>query len=96
MNVHGFAKLGPAGRRALVGAVMDGALMRQAGATFGVSPATAHRWWSRWRQASEPQRCSLACLADRSSRQHRSPRLLALGEQQRICATRKRSQWVRA
>jgi transposase InsO family protein len=93
MNVHGNAKLGPAGRRALVAAVERGASLREAAARFGVSPATAHRWWVRWRQASEPQRCSLACLADRSSRPHRSPRLLAVSEQQRICAARRRSQW---
>ena len=93
MNVHGNAKLGPAGRRALVGLVERGATLREAAASCGVSPATAYRWWSRWRQASEPQRCSLACLADRSSRPHRSPRVLAPSEQQRICTVRQRSQW---
>jgi transposase InsO family protein len=93
MNVHGNAKLGPAGRRALVSAVQGGASMREAAALFGVSPATVHRWWSRWRQASEPQRSSLACLADRSSRPRHSPRCLSAREQQRICAARRRSGW---
>ena len=93
MNVHGNAKLGPAGRRSLVGAVERGASLRQAAAMYGVSPATAHRWWSRWRQASEPMRSSLACLADRSSRPGRSPRCLSAAAQQRICAARRRTGW---
>ena len=93
MNVHGNAKLGPAGRRALVEAVERGASLRQAAAGFGVSPATAHRWWTRWRQASEPQRCSLACLADRSSRPHLTPRVLSSGAQARICSARRRTGW---
>src|SRR5437764_3198662 len=93
MNVHGNARLGPAGRRALVGAVESGASLRKAAACFGVSPATAHRWWVRWRQASERQRDSLACLCDRSSRPHRSPRLLSAAEQERICSVRQRTGW---
>ena len=93
MNVHGNAKLGPAGRRALVEAVGRGASLREAAARFGVSPATAHRWWWRWRQASEQQRSSFACLADRSSRPHRSPRGLSMLEQERICRARRRSGW---
>ena len=93
MNVHGNAKLGPAGRRSLVGVVEGGVSMREAAAMFGVSPATVHRWWVRWRQASERQRGSLACLADRSSRPHRSPGLLSPEAQARICAVRRRSGW---
>jgi transposase InsO family protein len=93
MNVHGNAKFGPAGRRALVGAIERGASLRQAAVRFGVSPATAHWWWTRWRQASERQRCSLACLADRSSRPHRSPRRLSVAAERRICAARRRTGW---
>jgi transposase InsO family protein len=93
MNVHGNAKLGPAGRHGLVVAVEKGASLRAAAAAYGVSAATAHRWWSRWRQASEPQRSSLVCLADRSSRPRRSPRCLSVVEQQRICAARRRTGW---
>ena len=93
MIVHGNAKLGPAGRRALVGAVERGGSLRAAAAAHGVSAATAHRWWMRWRQASERQRCSLACLADRSSRPHRSPRRLSAGAEARICAARRRTGW---
>jgi transposase InsO family protein len=93
MNVHGNAKLGPAGRKALVESVQRGASMRVAAAMFGVAPATAHRWWVRWRQASEPQRRSLACLCDRSSRPRYSPRQLALTDQERICGARRRTGW---
>jgi transposase InsO family protein len=93
MRVHGNAKLGPAGRRALVLRVEAGASLREAAAWCGVSPATAHRWWVRWRQASEPERSSLACLCDRSSRPRHSPRLLAVAEQQRICQARQQTGW---
>jgi transposase InsO family protein len=93
MNVHGNAKLGPAGRRALVDSVEQGASLRLAAARFGVSVATAHRWWSRWRQASEHQRVSLACLADRSSRPLHSPRRLSAAAERRICAARRRTGW---
>jgi transposase InsO family protein len=93
MNVHGNAKLGPAGRRALVDAIDRGASLREAAAGFGVSPATAHRWWRRWWQASERERSSLACLCDRSSRPRSSPRLLSISEQQRICRARLRTGW---
>ena len=93
MQVHANAKLGLAGRRELVRTVEGGASLRVAAAAFGVAPATAHRWCSRWRQASEPERSSLACLKDRSSRPRCSPRLLTSAEQERICATRRRTSW---
>ena len=53
MYLHANAKLGLAGRLALVRAIEDGLSLRAAAAAFGVSPATAHRWWHRWRDASE-------------------------------------------
>jgi transposase InsO family protein len=93
MQVHANAKLGLAGRRELVRVVEGGASLRVAAAMFGVAPATAHRWFSRWRQASEPERSSLACLCDRSSRPRHSPRLLTSAEQERICAARRRTSW---
>jgi hypothetical protein len=41
--LHANAKLGLAGRLALVRAIEDGCSLKQA-ACFSVSPATAHRW----------------------------------------------------
>ena len=91
MRVHANAKLGPAGRLALVNFVGDGVSLRAAARACGVSVATAHRWWHRWLEASEQQRCSGAWAADRSSRPRRCPRLLAAEEQQRICEARQRT-----
>src|SRR6266487_2017889 len=59
MTLHRNAKLGLAGRLALVQAIEGGMSMKAAAAAFSVSPATAHRWWHRWREASEPARSSL-------------------------------------
>jgi transposase InsO family protein len=47
----------------------------------------------RWSEATSEQRRSLACLEDRSSRPHRSPRLLPATEQARICLVRRRTGW---
>ena len=48
MDLHANAKLGLAGRRELVLAIEGGMSLKAAAAAFGVSPATAHRWWHRW------------------------------------------------
>ncbi len=93
MYLHANAKLGLAGRFALVGAVEDGMSLRRAAACFSVSPATAHRWWHRWLEAGEEARRSLSCLLDRSSRPHRSPRQLAPELAERICACRRETGW---
>jgi transposase InsO family protein len=93
MGLHRNARLGLAGRRALVGDVELGLSCRQAAKRRGVSPTTACKWWRRWSEATLEQRRSLVCLEDRSSRPHRSPRLLPAGEQERICAARRRSGW---
>jgi transposase InsO family protein len=93
MYLHANAKLGLAGRFALVRAIEGGLSLRAAAATFAVSPATAHRWWHRWLDASEELRESLACLLDRSSRPHRSPGLLPEELQRRICACRLQTGW---
>jgi transposase InsO family protein len=89
MYLHANAKLGLAGRLALVSAIEGGISLRAAAAVFSVSPATAHRWWHRWldggRQAS--------ALLDRSSRPKRSPRLLAVELQERICDCRRQTGW---
>jgi len=91
MRLHRNAKLGLAGRYALVKTVEEGCSMREAARRHGVSPATACVWSARWRSASAEERRTLSCLFDRSSRPHRSPRLLPASLQERICAERRRS-----
>ena len=93
MQIHGRAKLGPAGRLALCEAIERGMTFRQAAAALSVSPATAHRWWHRYRVASPAERHSLGWAADRSSRPYRSPRLLSAPEQERICQARRHTGW---
>jgi transposase InsO family protein len=89
MYLHANAKLGLAGRVALVAAVEGGLSLKAAAAAFSVSPATVHRWWHRWRDGGRrPQ-----ALLDRSSRPQRSPRLLATELQERICACRRKTGW---
>src|SRR5438874_1411674 len=93
MSNHRNAKLGLAGRLALVRAIEDGMPLKQAAACFSVSPATAHRWWHRWLEATVEARATLACLFDRSSRPHRSPRQLAPELAEAICACREQTGW---
>jgi transposase len=93
MGLHRNARLGLAGRRALVADVEAGLSCREAARRRGVSPTTACKWWRRWSAATVEQRSSLSCLEDRSSRPHRLPGLLPAAEQQRICAARQRSGW---
>jgi transposase InsO family protein len=93
MRLHRNAKLGLAGRFALVREVEGGMSLKAAAAAFGVSPATAHRWWHRWRKAGEEGRTTLRCLFDRSSRPRRSPRRLAPELEERICACRRATGW---
>ena len=52
MNGHRNAKLGLAGRRALVLAIERGMTLKAAAAAVSVAAATVHRWWHRWRKAS--------------------------------------------
>jgi transposase InsO family protein len=93
MALHRNARLGLAGRRALVADVESGCSCREAARRRGVSPTTACKWWRRWLLAPPEQRRTLACLEDRSSRPHHCPRLLARTEQELICAARHRSGW---
>jgi transposase InsO family protein len=89
MQVHANAKLGPAGRLALCRAIDSGMTLRAAAAAFGVAPATAHRWWHRFRVASVEERLSLICLRDRSSRPCRSPRRLTPDQEEPILRARR-------
>lgn len=93
MVLHRNARLGLAGRRALVAEVESGCSCREAARRRGVSPTTACKWWRRWVEAAPEQRRTLACLEDRSSRPRRCPRLLSRAQQERICAARRRSGW---
>ena len=93
MSFHRNAKLGLAGRYALVCAIEGGMTLKAAAVAFSVSPATAHRWWHRWQEASEEARSSLACLFDRSSRPRCSPRQLAPELAEAICACRRQTGW---
>jgi transposase InsO family protein len=89
MYLHANAKLGLAGRLALVQAVEDGLSLKAAAAAFSVSPATVHRWWHRWLDGDR----KLEALLDRSSCPRRSPRLLAAESQEAICACRRATGW---
>jgi transposase InsO family protein len=89
MYLHANAKLGLAGRLALVRAIEEGLSLKAAAVAFSVSPATAHRWWHRWLDGGRQPRA----LLDRSSRPHHSPRLLAAELQERICDCRRRTGW---
>lgn len=89
MYLHAYAKLGLAGRLALVRAVEEGLSLKAAAAAFSVSPATAHRWWHRWLDGGRQEKA----LLDRSSRPRRSPRLLAAELQERICDCRRETGW---
>ena len=93
MSHHRNAKLGLAGRYALVCAIEGGMTLKQAAACFSVSPATAHRWWHRLLEAPAEARTTLACLFDRSSRPHCSPRQLAPELAEAICACRRKTGW---
>src|SRR6266511_96228 len=93
MYLHANAKLGLAGRLALVHAIEGGLSLKAAAAAFSVSPATAHRWWHRWLEAGEDARRSLSCLFDRSSRPRSSPRQLAPELEDAICACRRETGW---
>jgi transposase len=93
MSFHRNAKLGLAGRYALVSAIDHGLTLKAAAAVFNVSPATAHRWWHRWLEAGAEARARLSCLFDRSSRPRRSPRQLAPELAEAVCACRRRTGW---
>jgi transposase InsO family protein len=89
MYLHANAKLGLAGRLALVRAVEGGVSLKAAAAAFRVSPATVPRWWHRGLEGGRRPEA----LLDRSSRPHHSPRELPAELQERICACRRRTGW---
>jgi transposase InsO family protein len=89
MKVHGNAALGPAGRLALVKTIESGMTLRAAAAALNVAPATAHRWWHRYRLAGEAERRSGSWLCDRPCTPHRQPRRLSAAEEEPILRARR-------
>jgi transposase InsO family protein len=89
MKVHANAALGPAGRLALVKAIEEGMTQKAAAAAFCVAPATAHRWWHRWRDATGAERESGTWMVDRSSRPHYQPRRLSAAQEEPILRARR-------
>jgi transposase len=89
---HHRARFTPRGRELVVRRVVDdGETFAQAAAWVNVSKSTVWEWVRRWRAAPAAERESLACLADRSSRPHRSPARLPADEETRICELRRRT-----
>lgn len=86
-------KLGLAGRLELVRLVEQGYSMRAAAAAVGVAPATAHRWWHRWRAASEQERASRACLQARRPVPRNCPWALSPEQEQKILFAREKTNW---
>src|SRR4051794_21492206 len=90
MQLHANAKLGPAGRVALVELVDRGMTFRAAAAALGVSPATAHRWWHRCQESGAlGDGATSSWFCDRSSRPHRQPRRLTGAEEAPILRARR-------
>jgi transposase InsO family protein len=89
MQFHANHKLGLPQRHALCLAIEQGMTLKAAAAAFSVAPATAHRWWHRWFEASPQEQGSRSCLRDRSSRPHRQPRHLTQAEEEPILRARR-------
>jgi transposase InsO family protein len=73
--------------------IEDGESYAQAAAWANVSKSTVWTWVQRWRQASEADRASLACLVERSSRPRRSPAQVPEAEAAAIVALREQTGW---
>src|SRR4051794_26082453 len=88
---EGRCRLGLAGRLALVRLIEDGATIRAAAAALGVAPATAHRWWQRWREAGQAERASRECLRARRPTPRSCPWSLSAETEARILRARERT-----
>jgi transposase InsO family protein len=84
-------KLGLQGRLELVTLIEQGSTLRAAAAALSVAPATAHRWWHRWRDASPADRASRVCLRTRSSRPRSCPWALSSEDEQAILVARQKT-----
>src|SRR5512132_3105529 len=87
----GRCKLGLAGRLELVLLIERGSTLRAAAAALNVAPATAHRWWHRWRQASDHERAARSCLRARPPIPRSCPWALSGEAEQRILSARART-----
>jgi len=91
---HHRARFTPRGRHEVVRRVVEhGETFAPAAAWANVATSTVHGWVTRWRAASAAERASLECLADRSSRPHRSPTRVPAEEEARIRRLRERTGW---
>jgi len=88
MPLHANAPLSVAGRYRLVMLIEAGCSQRQAARRLGVAPATANRWYRRWRAADARARDAQLCLQDRSSAPHRCPRQLSAAQEAPILRAR--------
>src|ERR1700744_2830943 len=73
--------------------IEDGETFAQAAAWANVSTSTVWTWVWRWRDAGPAERASLVCLAERSSRPHRSPGQVPAEEAERIRVLREQTGW---
>jgi transposase InsO family protein len=91
---HANSLLTPKGRHRMVLLVEEqGFTFEAAAAASNLAKSTCWEWVRRWRQASEDERRSLACMADRSSRPKRSPAQVPEAEARMICQRRRRTGW---
>jgi len=89
----GRCKLGLQGRLELVRLVEQGSTLRAAAAALSVAPATAHRWWHRWKSASEQERVSRSCLRSRRPVPRSCPWRLTVEQEQAILDARAKTNW---
>jgi transposase InsO family protein len=89
----GRCKLGLAGRLELVSRIEQGSTLRAAAAALNVAPATAHRWWHRWKDASASERASRSCLRARPPIPRSCPWRLGADDEQRILDARERTNY---
>jgi len=86
-------KLGLQGRLELCLLIEAGSTLRAAAAALGVAPATAHRWWHRWKAATSAERASRECLRTRSTRPRSCPWSLSAEQEQEVLDARAKTNW---
>jgi transposase InsO family protein len=89
----GRCKLGLAGRLQLIRSIEGGCSLRAAARESSVSPATAHRWWHRWQDASDAERADRSCLRARPPVPQSCPWRISEEDEQRILDARERTNY---